>query len=71
MTMENYIDYAKSFGYDLQFTGIGMAYIKLNDLYLTDCMDFEKAQYELALIGMAIMNDTIRAEVPAWGTLNH
>lgn len=63
MTPDNYIAFAKSFGYDLQFTGIGMAYITLSDIKLTETMDCEKAQYELALIGMAIMSDTIRAEV--------
>ena len=62
MTTEDYINYAKSFGYDLRFTGIGMAYVVLNGtVFLTKAMDTDKAERELMLIGMAIMNDTVRA----------
>lgn len=70
MTMEQYMNYAKMFGYGIRFWGF-WAYITLNDeIDLTDPMNVEKAEYELALIGMAIMNDTIRAELPGWGKLN-
>ena len=62
MTTENYISFAQSFGYGLRFTGIGMAYVMLNDtVFLTEAMDTDKAERELMLIGMAIMNDTVRA----------
>ena len=61
MTMENYMDYARSFGYNVQFTGIGMGYITLGDIMLTNAMGTEKAEKELALFGMAIMADTVRA----------
>lgn len=61
MTMENYMDYARSFGYSIVFTGIGMAYVTLDRVMLTEAMDAERAKRELALIGMAIMSDTVRA----------
>ena len=61
MTMENYMNYAQSFGYDIRFTGIGMAYVTIGDVLLTEAMDAEKAERELAFIGMAIMADTVRA----------
>lgn len=61
MTMENYTNYAKSFGYDIRFTGIGMAYVTIGDVLLTEAMDAEKAMRELVFIGMAIMTDTMRA----------
>lgn len=62
MYAENYIDFAQSHGYGLRFTGIGMAYVMLNDtVFLTEAMDIGEARRELMLIGMAIMNDTIRA----------
>ena len=56
-----YINFAKSFGYDIQFTGIGMAYVTIGDVMLTEVMDTEKAENELCFIGMAIMADTVRA----------
>ena len=61
MTMENYTDYARSFGYDLRFIGIGMAQVIIGNVLLTEAMDAEKAERELAFIGMAIMSDTVRA----------
>lgn len=61
MTMNNYMDYAKSFGYDVVFTGLGMAYITLGSVKLTETKDLEVIENELAFIGMAIMSDTIRA----------
>lgn len=60
MTTENFIDYAKSFGYDVRYTGIGMAYLTVNDAIITDVADTEKINGQLALIGMAIMQDTLR-----------
>ena len=61
MSMDNYADYARSFGYGLRFTGIGMAYVTLNDsVLLTDAMDIDRAEKELMIIGMYIMADTIR-----------
>lgn len=62
MTTENFIDFARMHGYGLRFTDIGMAYVMLNDtILLTKAMDIDKAERELMLIGMAIMNDTVRA----------
>lgn len=62
MTTENFIDFARMHGYDLRFTGLGMAYVVLNDtVFLTEAMDTDKAERELMLIGRAIMNDTVRA----------
>lgn len=62
MTSDNFIDYARSFGYSIEFTGIGMAYIKFEDIKLTETMDTSKAYVHLAQIGMAIMIDTMRNE---------
>ena len=62
MTPVDFITYAKSFGYDIQFTGIGMAYITLGDIKLTETMDTHLANNALAQIGMAIMVDTLRTE---------
>lgn len=62
MTPTDFINYAKSFGYDIQFTGIGMAYITLGDIKLTETMDTHLANNALAQIGMAIMVDTLRTE---------
>jgi len=62
MTPADFINYAKSFGYDIQFTGIGMAYITLGDIKLTETMDTHLANNALAQIGMAIMVDTLRTE---------
>ena len=61
MTMENYMNYAQSFGYGIRYTGIGMAYVTIGDILLTEAMDTVKAERELAFIGMAIMADTVRA----------
>lgn len=61
MTMENYMNYAQSFGYGIRYTGIGMAYVTIGDVLLTEAMDTVKAERELAFIGMAIMADTVRA----------
>lgn len=60
MTLKNYMDYARSFGYEIRFTGIGMAYVAIDHVMLTEAMDAEKAERELAFIGMAIMSDTMR-----------
>lgn len=62
MTPWDFINYAKSFDYDIQFTGIGMAYITLGDIKLTETMDTDLANNALAQIGMAIMVDTLRTE---------
>lgn len=62
MTTENFIDFARTYGYGLRFTGLGMAYVTLNDtVLLTEAMDADKAEWELMLIGRAIMNDMVRA----------
>lgn len=60
MDMQNYIETARLEGYNLQFTGIGMAYITYGPVMLTEVMDTEKAETQLALIGMAIINDSVR-----------
>lgn len=62
MTSADFISYAKSFGYGIQFTGIGMAYVALGDIKLTETMDDHLAYNALAEIGMAIMVDTLRTE---------
>lgn len=56
----DYMDYARSFGYDVRFTGIGMGYVVFGELKLTETMDREDAERELALIGISIMKDTLR-----------
>lgn len=56
----DYMDYARSFGYTVRFTGIGMGYMVFGELKLTETMDREDAERELALIGMSIMKDTLR-----------
>lgn len=60
MTFENYIDHAESFGYEIKYTGQGMAYIELKGIKLTETMDKENIYMTLAQIGLAIMKDTIR-----------
>ena len=55
MDRNNYIDYAKTFGYGIQFTGIGMAYVTYGDNFLTEAMDIDKAEDFLALLGMTLM----------------
>ena len=32
MDMNNYMDYAKAHGYDIQYTGIGMAYLSIGQV---------------------------------------
>lgn len=61
MTPYDYINYAKTFGYDIQFTGLGMAYITIGDVKLTETKDTPEIEKALAMIGMAIMMDTLRA----------
>ena len=60
MDMQNYIETARLEGYDLQFTGLGMAYVVYGSVMLTEIIDTEKAEAQLALIGMAIINDKVR-----------
>lgn len=60
MTMNNYADYARSFGYEVRFMDLGMSYVALGSLQITKIMDDERTEKELALIGMAIMQDTMR-----------
>ena len=62
MAMDNYMNYARSFGYDIKFSGLGMAYITLNELKLTETKDLSVIENELAYIGIAIMIDTIRGK---------
>lgn len=62
MTSADFIAYAKTFGYGIQFTGIGMAYVTLGEIKLTETMDTQLANNALAQIGMAIMVDTMRTE---------
>jgi hypothetical protein len=62
MTSADFINYAKSFGYGIQFAGIGMAYVTLGEIKLTETMDVHLANNALAQIGMAIMVDTLRTE---------
>lgn len=61
MDMNNYMNYAKSFGYEVVFSGLGMGYIALGGVKLTDTKDIAIIEKDLAMIGMAIMMDTIRA----------
>ena len=56
----DYISIANSQGYNLVFLGIGMAYIKYENLKLTETMDKELAELELVKIGQAIANDWTR-----------
>lgn len=58
--MDMYMDVARMNGYEMRFTGIGMAYIVYGSVMLTEVMDTEKAEVQLALIGMAINNDDVR-----------
>ena len=60
MTMKNYADYARSYGYEVRLMGLGMGYVVFGSLQITEVMDDEQAEKELALIGMAIMQDTMR-----------
>ena len=60
MDMSNYMDVARMEGYDVRFTGIGMGYVTFGTVQLTEAMDTERAEAQLALIGMAIINDEAR-----------
>lgn len=62
MTLENFVHYAESFGYEIKFIGLGMAYIMVCGVKLTETMDAHLAHHTLAQIGMAIMADTLRSE---------
>lgn len=60
MDMMNYMDIARMNGYEVRFTGIEMGYVVYGSVMLTDVLDIEKAEAQLALIGMAINNDDVR-----------
>ena len=60
MTSNEFVQHAKTYGYDIRYTGIGMAFITLGDIKLTETMDDYKAIAELSFIGMAIIADDIR-----------
>ena len=62
--MNEYMDFAKSYGYELHFTGIGMAYLTIGEIKLTETKDVNEIRKELALLGMAIMSDTMRTIEP-------
>ena len=63
-TMNDYMDFAKLHGYELHFIGIGMAYLTIGEVKLTETKDVNKIRKELALLGMAIMSDTMRTIKP-------
>ena len=63
-TMNDYMDFAKLHGYKLHFTGIGMAYLTIGEVKLTETKDVNEIRKELALLGMAIMSDTMRTIKP-------
>lgn len=60
MTNQQFIDNAKSVGYDIQFTGIGMGYITLGDLKLTETKDIAEVEKDMVLLGMAVIADLVR-----------
>ena len=60
MTTEQYIEHARSYGYEIRYTNIGMAFIALGDVMLTEVKDVPEIEKELSLIGMAIINDIVR-----------
>lgn len=61
MDMNNYIDYAKSFGYEMVFSGLDMGYITMGNVKLTETKDIAIIEKDLAMIGMAIMMDALHA----------
>lgn len=60
MNFFDYVDYAKMFGYEIKFSGLGMAYIELCGIKLTETEDVDSITAKMARIGMAIMMDTLR-----------
>ncbi len=62
--MNEYMDFAKSYGYEMHFTGIGMAYLTIGDVKLTETKDVNEIRKELVLLGMAIMSDIMRTIEP-------
>ena len=60
MDMQNYMNIARGEGYEVRFIGIGMGYVAFGTIALTEVMDTEKAEAQLALIGRAIINDDVR-----------
>lgn len=63
MEQSNYITFAKMNGYDIVFTGIGMGYITLGPIKLTETEDAEAALARLAEIGAHIMMDELRGQI--------
>ena len=60
MDIQEYINLAEAEGYELRRTGIGMGYITIGSLQLTEVMDSADALMEMVMIGMAISQDLLR-----------
>lgn len=60
MTNEQYISNARSVGYDIRFTGLGMGYITLGGVKLTETKDIPEVEKDMVLLGMAIISDLVR-----------
>ena len=65
--MMDYMSIARIEGYEIVFTGIGMAYVKYSTIKLTETMDIEHAKQELMKIGQAIANDWTRQYIEKKG----
>lgn len=61
MTNQQFIDNAKSVGYEIRFTGIGMGYITIGNVKLTETKDIAEIEKDMVLIGMAIIADLVRS----------
>lgn len=56
----DYMDIARLQGYELVFTGLGMAYVRYETIKLTETMDKEDAEQIMIKIGFAISADWTR-----------
>lgn len=60
MDINDYIGLAEAEGYELRRTGIGMGYVTIGSIQLTEIMDSADALMKMVMIGMAISQDLLR-----------
>jgi len=63
----DYLHIAMLQGYELVFTGLGMAYVRYETIKLTDTMDKEAAEQVMKKIGLAIASDWTRQYIESEG----
>ena len=63
----DYADIARMQGYELVYTGLGMAYVKYESIKLTETMDKALAEQVMENIGLAIASDWTRQYIESKG----